>query len=1544
MLNYRPNDEHDACALVAYVRKDGTPSHGNVKRAINALEKMGHRSGGVDGEGDGCGVHTDIPRLLWARDLQDETGHHASLADDPRFFVGHFFVPLKHAGQADQIKDRVRGVLKANGIEILVEDHGDVRHDALGKIARSNEPEFWQIAGLTPAFAPKNELAGDRTLFAAQLAIEKDTPIHVISLSRHAVVYKVHGNADILDHYYPQLSSPDFLSVITLGHSRYSTNTLSNFERVQPFALLGHNGEINTIDKLRREAMMLGIPITHDGSDSQDMDRAMHGLIINHGLSLIEASEVIFPPMAEEVEALPDDLRALYRYYRWVLGPLAQGPAAIVSRYGDECVFGVDALGLRPLWFGESATEYFFSSEQGVVPLAVILGDPKPLAPGEKVAIRVQRDEGSQVLPYHEVQRAALSRSQGHWDLSRVEAALTVGGCVASPVSEGVSPLQSLPALPQEANRITAYNWSTQDVDYVEALCKTGNEPIGSLGYDGPLAALSPEKQSLSDYFKEAVAVVTNPAMDREREMEHFSTRMTLGARPGLSEDQPLPSRAVELKVPILPEVATLAPLLSADKIDAMVSKVGACTLEGVVAHFGRAAVAVLPMLYAATETIGNAVESLKMRAVDAVRNGASVLILDDGGAFAPDTLPIDPHLALITVDRALRETPVSDAENAQALRRVTSLVVRSCGLRNLHDIILAIGTGADAVSPTLLLRQTVSGAPADATEDDRALRLYNLLSGLQKGLEKVISTMGTHELRGYGRIFASVGLGADVANLLEIRNFCGSSRAGLSLERLDAQARQRLETAREEKPIKKREDMRFYPKVWKFAGQAAAGTAPYSAYSERVQNLEKETPISLRHLLDLNFEKRTPVPREMVSTRVKGHDMPLELSSMSFGSQGETAFRSYAEAALRLNIVCLNGEGGEIKDMYGRYRRNRGQQVASGRFGVNIDMLNASDFIEIKIGQGAKPGEGGHLPGKKVSVKVAAARHATPGVDLISPSNNHDIYSIEDLAQIIEELHTANPRAKVSVKVPVVPNIGTIALGIAKAGADIITLSGYDGGTGAARTHALKYVGMPVEIGVKEAHRALSQAGVRDEVELWCDGGMKTGLDVVKMILLGANRCGFGTLTMVATGCTVCHGCQLDTCHVGIATQIENAEEAVAHGLKRFVPRDPEVAVESLCRLFGAIGDEVRDLTAQLGFLHTQDMVGQSDLLVQARGLDLVDCFELTAPILPMITYGLAATAGNDRAFDEKNVKVAKRIRRPLSYMSKLISTMIAEQTEQGNDAVLFEDDRVNPTDRELGTHLAGALSRGDINHTPLKSADLRFQDVIPGNGLGAFNGPNMNVTVQGGAQDGVAKGAHGGKIAILRGLNDRGERVDGSVGKGFGYGAQGGTFLIQGDADSRCGIRLSGADIVIGGEIKQPLNDAWGCLGARANIKGFAFEYMTSGRALVMGDPGPWMCAGMTGGVIYVKLTPDMGMDRAALARRIGRGAKVAIADIHDKDKQNIAELLTAYAYELRNADQHSESDKIDTLMADVLAGGTEFVKVQPVNLQLDQTIATE
>jgi glutamate synthase (NADPH/NADH) large chain len=652
----------------------------------------------------------------------------------------------------------------------------------------------------------------------------------------------------------------------------------------------------------------------------------------------------------------------------------------------------------------------------------------------------------------------------------------------------------------------------------------------------------------------------------------------------------------------------------------------------------------------------------------------------------------------------------------------------------------------------------------------------------------------------------------------------------------------------------------------------------------------------------------------------------------MSFGSQGETAYRAYAEAAKRLNMVCINGEGGELPDLIGRYPRWRGQQIASGRFGVTAELLNSSLLLEIKIGQGAKPGEGGHLPGSKVTSQVALARNAVPGVDLISPSNNHDLYSIEDLAQLIEELKTANPQAKVAVKLPVVPGIGTIAVGVAKAGADIVTVSGFDGGTGAARSHALRHVGLPVELGVREAHLALQAGGLRDKVELWCDGGAKGGADVMKLILLGANRVGFGTMAMVAIGCTICRGCQLDTCHVGIATQVTTQEEADHKGMKRWVPRELDRAVHNLVNYFSAVGEEIKELTAALGAMRTQDLVGRCDLLEQTRLLDRVDLTELVT------------VTAEDYSIEEV-CAVPGPMRRPLNHLTKVISGMAVEQIERGNTAVMYEDDKVTSMDRALGTHLAGELTRGRLlaRWNGNIKTELRFHEgTVPGNGLAAFNVDGVHVRVEGGAQDGLGKSSKGGSVAVLKGMNWNGVRLDGSVGKSLLYGAQGGTFYIQGDADSRACIRLSGADVVIGGRLRGPLQDELGCLATRANLKGFAFEYMTKGRAVVLGDPGPWMCSGMTGGVVYVLLQPDLGLDLDALERRRAKGAMVQILDRLDAtDEANLVELLGGYAGALEDGNQADEARLVRELVA---APQGRFAKITARNQQVDPAVSTE
>ena len=636
---------------------------------------------------------------------------------------------------------------------------------------------------------------------------------------------------------------------------------------------------------------------------------------------------------------------------------------------------------------------------------------------------------------------------------------------------------------------------------------------------------------------------------------------------------------------------------------------------------------------------------------------------------------------------------------------------------------------------------------------------------------------------------------------------------------------------------------------------------------------------------------------------------------------------------------------------MYGRYRKWRGQQVASGRFGVSAEMLNASYLAEIKIGQGAKPGEGGHLPGKKVSEKVAAARNASPGTDLISPSNNHDLYSIEDLAELIDELKTVNPDLRVSVKVPVVPNIGTIGLGIAKAGADIITLSGFEGGTGAARQHALRHVGLPSDIGTRLVHQALMEAGIRNRVEIWADGGYRHAHDILKLICMGANRIGFGTLAMVSLGCTICRGCQLDTCHVGIATQIETTEAATAHGLKKFTPQEVGTAADNCARFFAAMGEEVRELTAELGYERTQDLVGRYDLLEQVartrrdRSRRAADA------------AGAVPGAGAGRPSAGRGASRSRRAPRP-GWCARGRSGWSRSRPRPSSPS---SPTRLSPSpgfgsssraptdahDRVLGTELAGAIARARIyDGAPEGSLDVLAEldfngGSVAGQGFGAFNAYGLVVRVEGGAQDGVGKTMLGGTVSILKGRNRSGERVNGSVGKSFAYGAQRGRLFVQGSADSRFCIRLSGADVVLGGEPAEPLDDSRGCISDRANAKGFAFEYMTSGRAVVLGDIGPWACAGMTGGRVYVRQNPDWNLDREAISappRRGRQGQPRRPRRRGDARPRGPARPLRG---ELRATDQAEEAERVLGLAAQA---AEHFLMIIPEKVQADPNISTE
>jgi glutamate synthase (NADPH) large chain len=1489
-------EEHDACALYGLIAKDARPSHGPIAAAFAALEHMLHRAGSVDGEGDGCGVLIDIPRELWAEEVR-AGGHAPDLVLDRAFAVAHVLIPRT----SDGVRERARELMSRIGLRVLAEREDAVDSTALGPQAREEEPLFWQVGGLIEEPARCFELA---------VLLEQGLDLHVASCSTDSVVYKALGTPTVLHGYYHDLRDPRTKTAVVLGHNRYSTNTTSSFRRVQPFGVLGHNGEINTVARLRQEARMLGVALAPGGSDSQDLNRTVEALVHRNRLSLVEALELVLPPIVNEIKGMSEELRGFYMYLRQAFGPMAQGPVALIARHGQECVFSVDALGLRPLWQLETLDAYVFSSEPGVVATEDAVAEPKPLAPGEKALVRLDGGR-AELVGHSRLQGLCLERWQARCGSAAAFAeAIPTGGPLEGQDVPGYTSAGPSEPVKVEDRVLGGFGWQREDMKLVQQMAATGAEPIGSLGYDGPLACLSPERQNLADFFKESVAVVTNPAIDREREIEHFSCRAVFGPRPSVDR---VPARRETIETAfgvILGGHDGLAPL--GDSVYRAVAREHKTyLLEDLWEEFrGRARVIDLSCLE--SEGTHGAIGRLRQEATEAVRGGAELLVLSDRIAYEGDRRYLDPHLALAAVDLALREHLLEPGE--VNLRRRCGIVLRSAALRNVHDTVLALGLGADGVCPYAMVEVGLM--------DDYRTDVSNLCAALRKGIEKVISTIGIHEARGYARLFACIGLKPELTAIFETPAYFGSQRGGTGFAELDRAGDERrrvLAGAAEAKPGK---TFRFYPKVYKAAVAASNGSGSYEDYSLRVRELEARQPVSLRHLLEVRPDG-PGVPS--ASAEVGLHSYPIVISSMSFGSQGEIAYRSYAEAAKRINIVAMNGEGGEIQDLYGQYPIWRGQQVASGRFGVTSEMINSSYLVEIKIGQGAKPGEGGHLPARKVTAKVAQARNATAGTDLISPSNNHDLYSIEDLAELIDELKTANPDLRVSVKVPVVPNIGTIGVGIAKAGADILTLSGFEGGTGAARSHALRHVGLPSDIGTRAVHLALMEAGLRNRVEIWADGGYRHGHDIVKLLCLGANRVGFGTLAMVSLGCTICRGCQLDTCHVGIATQIESEQEAQLKGLKKFTPQVYESAVESCARFFAAMGAEVEQIAASLGFERAQDLVGRSDLLVQSRAAERVDLEDLIRPLGEMLDLDVPFGA-DDR---EAAGLVASR---PLAMASsdpeRVRGTAAAGALARERVAVAAA-----PAAPAAASPAAAAASLGPA--TPERFA------AVAGQGLGAFGVEGVDITVEGGAQDGVAKAMYGGKVAVMKGLNRLGRRLNGSVGKSFAYGAQRGRLFVQGDADSRFCIRLSGADVVVGGEPAAPLDDALGCLADRANLKGFAFEYMTAGRAVVLGDPGPWFCAGQTGGRVYLRVNPDWRLDHAALERRRGAGAKVMLADLDAEGVRDVQELLGAYASELRATAQESEAERVTALAA---APAGHFLMAVPEREQMDPSVSTE
>lgn len=724
------NAEHDACGIVSVMEKRKIPTKENIDLCIQSLVKMNHRAGFINGEGDGIGIHIDVPKALWNEKLKS-SGYNPTIVDHPHFIVGHFFLN-KNENIVD-LKNHIRTQLNNENFAILFESDNVINSDALGPLGKQEEPLFWQVALIA-----ENEVVNiEQTLFSVTIKIEENEAIHVASLSRDHVVYKVLGAGDTLVAYYNDLQHPLIASTMTLGHNRYSTNTLSNFFRVQPFSVLGHNGEINTIAKLRDQAEMIHVPLTAGGSDSQDLNRTLETLLVQYGYSLFEAMDILFPPIINEIKLYETHLQDLYTYIREAWGHFAQGPAGIISRYKDEAVFSVDSLGLRPVWKVETESSYIFSSEPGVVSPTEYVAEPKPLAPGEKVGLKWNEQDELVLYEYDDYQTQVYNRFKKKVDVTNYHLHLSI------PETKEVP--DACDSMQVKTKQYVAFGWDREHIQLLEQMATKGVEPIRSLGHDSPLAALDTDRRNIADFIKESVAVVTNPAIDRDREVEHFSTRTILGERPSLLSDAKKPF-VVEMLSPII---------LEGSVAQSIAQELHTITYEQLIELFNtHSSIATISATFSQAETLQCALSRISSEAITAVNDGASLLLIDDADAHLNERLWIDPHLVTAKVHQVLSENK---------LRRNCSLVIRSGALRSLHDIVTLYGLGADSINPYLLFATVNDGTKTPIT---------NLYNALNKGLEKVISTIGIHELRGYGRLYSSIGLHEEIANILQITNF----------------------------------------------------------------------------------------------------------------------------------------------------------------------------------------------------------------------------------------------------------------------------------------------------------------------------------------------------------------------------------------------------------------------------------------------------------------------------------------------------------------------------------------------------------------------------------------------------------------------------------------------------------------------------------------------------------------------------------------------------------------------------------------------------
>jgi glutamate synthase (ferredoxin) len=1396
---YDARFEHDACGIGAVVNIHGVKSHDVVDNALKIVERLSHRAGrDADGDtGDGVGILLQIPHDLFRA---EKLGFELPEARD--YGVGMIFLPTD-AVKRGQLMRLMEIIVEKEGMKFLGWRKAPIREELPGRRARSRMPSIWQCFVKRPAKVARG-LDFDRRLYVARRVFEQSSSgAYFCSFSSRTIVYKGMMLVDQLRTFYKDLESELCRSALATVHSRFSTNTNPSWERAHPNRLILHNGEINTIrgnvDRMVAREETVDSPlleadrdkimpiVDQSGSDSAMLDNTLEFLMM-YGMELPKAVMVTVPEPWQNNQEMSRDRRDLYRYYATMMEPW-DGPAALIFSDGDIVGASLDRNGLRPSRYLLTDDDtLILASEVGVLDI-----DPAKVLRKERLkpgALLVVDTVAGEVYEDAELKETYARRQPyGEW------------------LYQHLLEMKDLP-LPNErvptsqknerAQLYRFFDYTWEDMrEVILPMALGGSEPTASMGTDTPLAVLSSAHPLLFGYFKQLFAQVTNPPIDAIRESLVTDTAVYVGADGNLLMEKPENCAVLKIDNPII----TAAELMR---------------IRGI--KKPHLSVETISMLCYKNTPMGRAVDQMLLACDRAVARGANVLILSDRGVDE-NRVAIPSLLATSAIEQHLVRTKK---------RTQVSMILETAEPRSVHHFVL-LGYGARAVCPYLAHECIKEMIDEGLMDKDLSAATQDYNKAVTSGIVKIASKMGISTIQSYqsAQIFEAVGLARDMIEQHFTNTVSRVGGVGLSEITEDVEYRHNrafdpmglpMDTTPEStgdhrlRSGDRKEDHLYDPETI-CALQKAVRAGSYELFKEYSRMVDDEgRPHTLRGLTEFVFDPNGGVPIEEVEP-VSEIVKRFKTGAMSYGSISQEAHECLATAMNRLGGRSNSGEGGEDVERFGTERVSRIKQVASGRFGVTSGYLMSADEIQIKMAQGAKPGEGGHLPGKKVYPWIAKTRHSTPGVSLISPPPHHDIYSIEDLAQLIYDLKNANRRARISVKLVSEAGVGTIASGVAKAGAQVILISGYDGGTGAAPRTSIHDAGLPWELGVAETHQTLMRNGLRSHVRIETDGKLMSGRDVAIACILGAEEFGFATAPLVTVGCVMMRVCNLDTCPMGVATQ--NPE------LRKRFSGKPEY-VENFMRF---VAQELRELMAKMGVKTVDEMVGRTDLIRmrskrpagRAMKVDLsailTNPYEGPTHFDPKDTFDFALS----ESLDEK------------ALLEKLGAAL-----QKGKKSVM--ELTVSSTNRALGTIFGSEITRIHGNNLPDDTYTIRCTGG-GGQSFGAFAPRGLTLVLEGDSNDSFGKGLSGGRLAVFPPKASKFVAAENIiVGNVALYGATSGEVFIAGVAGERFCVRNSGATAVVEG-----VGDH-GC------------EYMTGGTAVVLGETGRNFAAGMCGGIAYV------------------------------------------------------------------------------------------